>query len=128
MDSKSVYNHNRSVNIGIIRIGDLISEDNKLKTNYLELNISPLDVFRLSIWVSEVHTIEWNTCNHSVIEPFNLPNQVQSFLNGQNVLLSKAVSKGIYKEIRNRNITPPTVQLKDNAQFVSDELRLERNI
>ena len=30
--------------------------------------------------------------------------------------------KIIYKEIRNRNITPPTAQLKYNAQYVSDKL------
>ena len=51
-----------------------------------------------------------------------MQNQVQLYLNGLNVLLSKAVLKIIYKEIRNRNITPPTAQLKYNAQFVSDEL------
>ena len=62
------------------------------------------------------------TCNYSVSEPFSLQNPVQLNLNGQNVLLSKAVSKIIYKEIRNRNITPPTAQLKYNAQFASDEL------
>ena len=62
------------------------------------------------------------TCNHSVIEPFNLQNQVQLHLNGQNVLLGKAESKLIYKEIRNRNSTLPTAQLKYNAQFASDEL------
>ena len=62
-------------------------------------------------------------CNYSVIEPFNLQSQFQVHLNVQDVLLSKAVSKIIYKEIRNlRNITPPTAQLKYNAQFVSDEL------
>ena len=37
-------------------------------------------------------------------------------------ILSKAVSKIIYKEFRNRNITPPTAHLKYNAQFASDEL------
>ena len=37
-------------------------------------------------------------------------------------LAIKAVSKTIYKEIRDRNITPPTAQLKYNAQFASDEL------
>ena len=42
MDGKSVY-YNRLANIGILRIGDLIYEDNKLLTNHLrELNISPL--------------------------------------------------------------------------------------
>ena len=54
--------------------------------------------------------------------PFNLQNQVQLHLNVPNVLLGKAESKLIYKEIRNRSITPPTAQLKYNAQFASDEL------
>ena len=115
MDGKSVYNEGLA-DIGILRIGDLISEDNKLITNKLrELNVSPLDAFRLTC-VIEVLPTEWRiflkTCNYSVIEPFNLQNQVQLNLNGQNVLLSKAVSKIIYKEIRNRNISPPTAQLK----------------
>ena len=124
IDGKSVYNNNLA-NIGILRIGDLISENNKLITKYKlrELNISPLDAFRLTC-VIEALPIEWRkflkTCNHSVIEPFNL--QVQLYLNGQNVLLSKAVSNIIYKAIRNRNITPSTAQRKYNAQFVSDEL------
>ena len=61
-------------------------------------------------------------CNFSVIEPFNFRNQAQLHLNGENVLLSEAVSKIIYKEIRNRNITPPTAQFKYSAQCVSDEL------
>ena len=108
----------------------MISEDNTLITNHLrELNISPLDAFLL-ICVIEALPTEWRTLlktgNHFVIEPFNLQNQAQLFLNGQNVLLSKVVSKIIYKEIRNRNITPPTVQLKYNAQFVSDELDWKR--
>ena len=111
MDGKSVY-YNRLANIGILRIGDLIYEDNKLLTNHLrELNISPLDAFRLTCVIDALPT-EWRaflkTCNHSVIEPFNLQNQVQLHLHGQNVLLGKAESKLIYKEIRNRSITPPT--------------------
>ena len=118
VDGKSVYNK-RLADIGI-RIGDLISEDNKLITNKLrELNVPTLDAFRFTC-VIEALPIEWRiflkTCNYSVIEPFNLQNQVQLNLNGQNVFLSKAVSKIIYKEIRNRNIAPPTAQLKYNAQ------------
>ena len=47
VDGKSVY-YNRLANIGILKLGDLIYEDNKLLTNHLrELNISPLDAFRL---------------------------------------------------------------------------------
>ena len=125
MEANSVYN-DRLENKGIRRIGDMISEDNTLITNHLrELNISPLDAFRL-ICVNIALPTEWytflKTVNHSVIEPFNLQNQVQLYLNGQNVLLSKAVSKIIYTEIRNSNITTPTAQLKYNAKFVPDEL------
>ena len=48
VDGKSVYNK-RLADIGILRIGDLISEDNKFITNKLrELNVSPLDAFRLT--------------------------------------------------------------------------------
>ena len=117
MDGKSVY-YNRLANIGILRIGDLIYEDNKLLTNHLrELNISPLDPFRLTCVIDALPT-EW----HAFLKTFNLQNQIQLHLNGQNVLLSKAVSKFIYKEIRNRSITPPTAQLKYIAQFASNEL------
>ena len=59
--------------------------------------------------------------NYSDIEPFNLQNQTQLQLNGQNVLISKAVSKNIYKELRNRIINPPTAQLKYNALFKNDD-------
>ena len=131
VDGKSVYNK-RLADIGILRIGDLIYDDNKLISNKLrELNVSPLDAFRLTC-VIEGLPIEWRiflkTCNHSVIELFNLQNQFQLNLNGPNVLHSKAVSKIIYNEIRNRNITPPTAQLKYNAQFASYELDWKKNI
>ena len=83
VDGKSVY-YNRLANIDILRIGDLIYEDNKPLTNHLrELNISPLDAFRLACVIDALPT-EWRaflkTCNHSVIEPFNLQNQVQLHL------------------------------------------------
>ena len=79
VDGKSVYNK-RLADIGILRIGDLISEDNTLITNKLrELNVSPLDAFRLTC-VIEALPIEWRiflkTCNYSVIERFNLQNQM----------------------------------------------------
>ena len=58
VDGKSVYNK-RLADIGILRIEDLISEDNKFITNKLrELNVSPLDAFRLTC-VIEALPIEW---------------------------------------------------------------------
>jgi len=113
VDGKSVY-YNRLANIGILSIGDLIFKDTKLLTNHLRvLNISPLDVFRLTCVIEALPT-EWRTFlktrNHSV-EPFNLQNQVQLNLNGQNVLLSKAVSKIIYREITIQTLLHPQLNL-----------------
>ena len=80
MDGKSVYNK-RVADIGILRIGDPIYEDNKLISNKLrELNVSPLNAFRLTCVIKAL-PIEWHiflkTCNHSVFVPFNLQNQFQ---------------------------------------------------
>ena len=65
------------------------SEDNKLLTNYLRERISHR-------WMHSALPNEWRkilkTCSLSVIEPFNLQNQVQLHLIGQNVSLRKAVS------------------------------------
>ena len=62
VDGKSVFYTNRLANIGILRIGDLIYEDNKLLTNHLrELNISPfIDAFRLACVIDALPT-EWRT-------------------------------------------------------------------
>lgn len=48
IDGKTIYN-NSLANMGI-RIGDLVSEDNKLITKYMvrELNITPLHAFKLT--------------------------------------------------------------------------------
>ena len=69
---------------------------------------------------------EWRkclkTCQYITAEPFNLQDQIQLHLNGQNVPFSKAVSKIIYKELRDRIITPPTAQFKYNDLFENDVL------
>ena len=126
INSKSVYNH-KLASIGIRTIGDLISENNELITKHKlrELNISPLDAFRLTCVVEAIPT-EWRkglkTCQYITAEPFNLQDQVQLHLNGQTVPISKAVSKIIYKELRDRIITPPTAQFKYNDLFENDVL------
>ena len=43
-------------------------------------------------------------------------------MNEQTILIKTAASKIVYKEIRNRTITPPTAQLKFNTKFVDDVL------
>ena len=43
-------------------------------------------------------------------------------MNEQTILIKTAASKIVYKELRNRTITPPTAQLKFNTKFVDDVL------
>ena len=47
--------------------------------------------------------------------PFNLRDEIKVRLSGQTVLLEKAYSKIVYKELRNRIVTPPTAKLKFDA-------------
>ena len=53
---------------------------------------------------------------------FDLHEQTQLFLSGKEVLLSNADSKGIYKEIRDREIVQPTAQKKYVEFFENDDL------
>ena len=48
------------------------------------------------------------TSLYSVKKAFNLQEQIVLRLNGQNTSINKAVSKTIYKELRNRVITIPS--------------------
>ena len=73
-------------------MGDLISDNNELivKSNnkLRELNISPLDIFRL-ISVIDALPVEWrgplSTFASTPDEPFNLHNKIKLSFNGQNV-------------------------------------------
>ena len=121
---KTVYN-NRLVTKCIIREGDLIVENNELitKCKLRELNVSPLDAFQLGS-VMDALPVAWRqslkTCECTGTVPFNLHDQTQLILKGKKVLLSKAESKIIYKELRNRVIIQPTAQRKYIAQFEND--------
>ena len=66
INSKSVYNH-KLASIGIRTIGDLISENNELTTKHKlrELNISPLDAFRLACVIEAIPT-EWQKRSKNV--------------------------------------------------------------
>ena len=127
INSKSVYN-NRLVNKGIlIRTRDLIAENNELitKCKLRELNVSPLDVFQLAS-VMDALSVAWRqslkACECSGTVSFNLQEQTQLLPNGKKVLLSKAESKIIYKELRNRVIIQPIAQRKYIAKFENDNL------
>ena len=112
---------------GIFRIGDLISENNELitKCNLRERNLTPLDQFRL-ISVLNALPSQWrdslNRSLYSVKKAFNLEEQIVLRLNGQNTSINKAVSKTIYKKLRNRVITIPSAQEKYRSSFVNDTL------
>ena len=60
--------------------------------------------------------------------PFNLHDEIKLRLSGQIVLLEKAYSKIVYKELRNRIVTPPTAKLKFDANFVNDTLNWKKNL
>ena len=100
-------------------------ENDKLR----ELNVSPLDAFQLAS-VMDALPVAWRqslkTCECTGTLPFNLHDQTQLFLNGKKILLSKAESKIIYKELRNRVIIQPTAQRKYIAQFENDNLNWKK--
>ena len=104
---------------GIIKIGDLISDNNELivKNNrrLRKLNISPLDAFRLLALIDAL-PLEWReelkTISYIEDENFNIHDEIKLNLNEQTILIKAAASKIVYKELRNRIITPPTAQLK----------------
>ena len=85
---------------GIFRIGNLISDKNGFITRcgLRDLHLTPLDVFRL---VSVINALpnEWRCklkeSNYTVIKNFHIQEQI---------VLS------IYKELRNRIITPPLLK------------------
>ena len=82
---------------GIIKIGDLISDNNELivKNNHRlrELNISPLDSFRL-LALTDALPLEWReglkTISYIEDEPFNVHDEIKLNLNEQTILIKTA--------------------------------------
>ena len=121
---RSVYFRNLAEK-GILRMGDVISDNNQfiVESNHKlrDLNISPLDFFRLTSVIDAIPAEwrEWLTTSAPIVgnEPFNLHDEIKLSFNGKSVLLETVVSKTVYKELRNRIITPPTAQLNFNTPF-----------
>lgn len=111
---------------GIIKIGELIPDNGELivKNNrrLRELNISPLNAFRLLDLIDAL-PLEWceglKAISYIEDEPFNIHDEIKLNLNEQTVLIKTVASKTVYRELRNRIITPPTAQLKCNTKFVT---------
>ena len=112
-------------------LGDLISNKHELiiKRELRVLNLSLLDAFRLVSLIDALPT-QWReslkTCISTGDTPFNLRDEIKLRLSGQIVLLEKAYSKIVYKELRNRIVTPPTAKLKFDAHFVNDTLNWKK--
>ena len=127
---KSVYFRNLAEK-GIFRVGDLISNKHELiiKSELRVLNLSPLDAFRLVSLIDALPT-QWReslkSCIYTGDTPFNLRDEIKLRLSGQIVLLEKAYSKIVYKELRDRIVTPPTAKLKFDANFVNDTLNWKK--
>ena len=95
------------------------------------MHLSPLDAFRLVSLMDALPT-QWRESLKSCIStsdtPFNLHDEIKLRLSGQIVLLKKAYSKIVYKELRNRIVTPPSAKLKFNAHFVNDTLNWKKKL
>ena len=103
---KTVFNK-RLVGKGIVRIGDLIAENNEIITSKLgELNLFLLDALPKD-WRHALKCYGYDR-----LVSFDLHEQTQLFLSAKEVLLSNADSKGIHKEIRDGEIVQPTAQKK----------------
>ena len=95
------------------------------------MNLSPMGAFRLVSLIDALPT-QWReslkTCISTGDTTFNLRDEIKLRLSGQIVLLEKTYSKIVYKELRNRIITPPTAKLKFDALFVNDTLNWKKSI
>ena len=90
------------VDKGIVRIGDLITENDEIiRSKLRELNLSPLDAFQL-FSVIDALPKDWRhalkSYGYDRLVSFDLHELTQLLLSGKDVLLSNADSKGIYVE------------------------------
>ena len=123
VDGKSVHNR-RLFDKGIISLGDLALGKNGLAPwrDFWKLDISPLDAFQLIALCDALpkkYRQSLQIYQHVNLEPFDSENHTQLCLNGQNVALSKVVSKAVYKELRSSVTKQPTAQSKYEAEYAN---------
>ena len=109
---KSVYNKHL-ISKGIIRIGDLISEENRFITagNLNEFDFSPLDVFGI-IAIIDAILCKWReilkTKSIEDKSDFGLQDEIYLRLLDIRIPISKAISKGVYADFKSNNTNSPT--------------------
>ena len=123
---KSLYNK-RLVSKGIIRIGDLISEENRFITtgNLNESDFSPLDVFEI-IAIIDAIPCKWREIlkTESIEDKsdFVLQDEIYLRLLDIRTPISKAISKGVYADLKSKVSTIPTAQQRYTDLFSEHSL------
>ena len=122
INGKSVFNI-KLTSKGLIRIGDLVIEGNQfiIRYNLRQWDFSPKDIFDLMVVIDAI-PVPWRQSlkmnGYVNKRPFVLHDQIQLVINNQNVLIGKAQSKSIYRELISGLVTPPTAQLlRYNERF-----------
>ena len=121
INNKSVFNQSL-VSKGIIKIGDLVTEKNQFisQCNQGRVNLSPKDIFDLMSLVDAIPA-PWRqslkTNGYLNKSPFVIQDQFQLVLNNQEVSITEATFKKVYRELVSGFVTPPTAHSKFNESF-----------
>ena len=121
INNKSVFNQ-RLVSKGIIKIGDLVTEKNQFisQCNQSRVNLSPKDIFDLMSLVDAIPA-PWRQSlkinGYLNKSPFVIQDQIQLVLNNQEVSITEATFKKVYRELVSGFVTPPTAHSKFNESF-----------
>ncbi|XP_068704462.1 uncharacterized protein [Montipora foliosa] len=121
INNKSVLNQSL-VSKGKIKIGDLVTEKNQFisQCNQSRVNLSPKDIFDLMSLVDAIPA-PWRQSpkinGYLNKSPFVIQDQIQLVLNNQEVSITEATFKKVYRELVSGFVTPPTAHSKFNESF-----------
>ena len=123
---KSVYNKHL-VSKGIIRIVDLISEGSRFITtgNLNEFDFSPLDVFGIIAIIDAIPCKWQEILKTKSIEDkldFGFQDEIYLRLLDIRIPISKAISKGVYADLKSKVSTTPTGRNKDTQNSLVNNL------
>ena len=121
INNKSVFNQSL-VSKGIIKIGDLVTEKNQFisQCNQSRVNLSSKHIFDLMSLVDAIPA-PWRRSlkinGYLNKSPFVIQDQIQLVLNNQEVSITEATFKKVYRELVCGFVTPPTAHSKFNESF-----------